>query len=188
VPPAWRERARAALAAAGADPGRAPMLVHPGAGGARKRWAPAGFAAALARLGARAGVEVVVHQGPADAEAVRDLLAVLGPGLPRLVEPDLATLAAVLAAAAGYLGGDSGVSQLAAAVGAPGVIVYPADTRERWAPWSAAALAVSARDDPGLAAEVAARLAERLRPADGTVSGRPPGTTAASRPSSRASP
>jgi ADP-heptose:LPS heptosyltransferase len=54
----------------------------------------------------------------------------------RLVEPDLPVLAAVLAGAAAYLGGDTGVSHLAAAVGSPAVLVVPSVTRERWAPWS----------------------------------------------------
>ncbi|HSB41237.1 MAG TPA: glycosyltransferase family 9 protein, partial [Methylomirabilota bacterium] len=48
----------------------------------------------------------------------------------------------VLASARGYLGGDSGVSHLAAAVGAPSVVLFPPATRRRWAPWSPTALAI----------------------------------------------
>ena len=47
-----------------------------------------------------------------------------------LVSPPLPVLAGVLSMAQAYLGGDSGVSHLAAAVGAPAVILFPAGHAE----------------------------------------------------------
>ena len=53
--------------------------------------------------------------------------------------------AALLAGAALYLGNDSGISHLAAAVGAPGVVLFgPTDAR-RWRPLSPAIVALQAR-------------------------------------------
>jgi ADP-heptose:LPS heptosyltransferase len=120
---------------------------------------------------------VLLHQGPADREAVDRVATTLELPLPRLIEPPLPCLAAVLAEAAAYLGGDSGVSHLAASVGAPGVMLFPAATRERWAPWSPTARPV-ATDEPAAAPEpVAGILVEALgrrgRP------GGPPACTAA---------
>jgi ADP-heptose:LPS heptosyltransferase len=130
---------RHALREAGGDGARSVLLVHPGAGGAAKRWPVVGFAAALARLReATAPLAIAVHQGPADAEAAEALMAVLGPRAILLREPPLEALAGVLAAAALYLGNDSGVSHLAAAMGAPSVVLF-GRARLGWRPWGATA-------------------------------------------------
>ncbi len=176
VPAEWSGPAREALRRAGVAAGPPLLVVHPGAGGGWKRWSPEGFAEVIARL-SRTGAQALVHQGPADREAADRLAALVDPSVARLVEPDLPVLAAALADAGAYLGGDSGVSQLAAALGVPGVVLYPQETRERWEPWNPSALALPMTGDPGQPAEVAARLI-------GMLAGRP----GASRPSSRASP
>jgi ADP-heptose:LPS heptosyltransferase len=113
------------------------------------------------------GHEPEEGRSAADAEAAQALLARLGDGVGTLLEPDLPRLAATLAAARAYLGGDSGVSHLAAAVGAPSVILFPPATRRRWAPWSPSAVAVEvtgeAREVERVAGEVARRLATSQR-------------------------
>jgi ADP-heptose:LPS heptosyltransferase len=86
------------------------------------------------------GFQLLVHQGPADAQAVEALCAILPLSPPRLVEPTLTELAGALALAQAYLGSDSGVSHLAASVGTPSVILYPAETLRRWAPWAPGAV------------------------------------------------
>jgi heptosyltransferase III len=121
---------------------RPTLIVHPGSGGAWKLWPAERFAAVIAGLRDRRALDVLVHQGPADAEAAAGLLARLGPGAAALREPELPELAAALGSARGYLGGDSGVSHLAAAVGAPSVVLFPPATRRRWAPWSPTAVAI----------------------------------------------
>jgi ADP-heptose:LPS heptosyltransferase len=136
-------RVPAALAAAVPPPGPGPRLVvHPGSGGAWKQWPAERFAAVIETLRKRHPLEVLVHQGPADAEAALRLLARLAGPATTLREPPLPRLAAVLAAATAYLGGDSGVSHLAAAVGAPSVVLFPPATRRRWAPWSPTAVPI----------------------------------------------
>jgi ADP-heptose:LPS heptosyltransferase len=128
------------LRLAGPVPARAPLVVHPGSGGAWKQWPADRFAAVIETVTARRALPVIVHQGPADGAAVDALAARLPAGCARLVEPDLPILAAALAAARVYLGGDSGVSHLAAAMGAPSVILFPAATRRRFSPWSPTAV------------------------------------------------
>jgi len=161
VPPALRDAGRAALAAAGWD-GRPFVLVHAGAGGRAKRWPADGFAAALATLGA--GYDVVVHRGPADADAVEALVSRLG-RRPRLLDhPALDALAGAVTHAASWLGNDSGVSHLAAAVGAPCVVLFhPANLA--WRPWAGGAAVVTVAPDtvrPADVAAVAAALAGRV--------------------------
>jgi ADP-heptose:LPS heptosyltransferase len=52
-----------------------------------------------------------------------------------LLLPALSALAGVLRLASAYVGNDSGVSHLAAAVGVPAVIVFEA-TNLPWRPWA----------------------------------------------------
>jgi len=118
------------------------LVVHPGSGGAWKQWPAERFAAVIEALRGRHPLDVLVHQGPADAETAPRLLAQLPAVAAVLLEPPLPRLAAVLASARGYLGGDSGVSHLAAAVGAPSVVLFPPATRRRWAPWSPTAVPI----------------------------------------------
>jgi ADP-heptose:LPS heptosyltransferase len=151
VVPALLSRGREALRAAGADEGRRVVLVHPGAGSAAKRWPAAAFAEALA---GRRNVEIVVHEGPADAAPAADLAARL-PGARRLREPDLPALAGALARCAAYLGNDSGVSHLAAAVGTPSVVVFAA-ANLAWRPWAPAARVLTVVMDRAEAVDVGA--------------------------------
>ena len=165
IPPAWRSRARDALTAVGVPSARPFLLVHPGAGGLDKRWPAERFAETLAA--ARGEHALVLHEGPADHDAVAALtarLAAIGAAArpARLVEPDLPLLAGVLAEARAYLGGDSGVSHLAAAVGAAAVIAFPPATRARWAPWGPRALTIAPDDDA--AAALRSALTGRARP------------------------
>jgi hypothetical protein len=146
----WRIAARTALMALDVGENRPILIAHPGAGARWKQAPTTRFAQVLERMTADGGFEVVVHQGPADAEAVEALAAALGTPPKRLIEPALTELAGALALAQAYLGSDSGVSHLAACVGVPSVILYPPETLRRWAPWASTAvpLAIGPDGDP----------------------------------------
>jgi heptosyltransferase III len=110
------------------------LVVHPGAGGAAKCWPAGAFARVITTVAARARMNVLAHRGPADAEPAAALRRHLGAGLRWLDEPALPVLAGVLAEAQAYLGNDSGVSHLAAALGVPSVVLF--DRRHlAWRPW-----------------------------------------------------
>jgi ADP-heptose:LPS heptosyltransferase len=130
---ALRVAGDAALRASGIDAARRFVVVHPGAGSPAKCWPTGGFADALAATAARGDVQVLVHQGPADAEPVARLRDRL-PAARLLCEPALPILAGVLARCAAYVGNDSGVSHLAAAVGAPSIVLF-AEANLAWRPW-----------------------------------------------------
>jgi ADP-heptose:LPS heptosyltransferase len=111
---------------AGRLPG--PVLVaHPGAGARGKRWDGAGLVQ-VAQWWRSSGGSVVTVAGPAEAEDAPLL------GAPEARDWPLPDVAALLARAALYLGNDSGISHLAGAVDAPGVVLFgPTDPR-RWRP------------------------------------------------------
>jgi len=145
----WRIAARTTLMSLGVDESRPLLIAHPGAGARWKEAPAARFAQALERMAADGGFEVLIHQGPADGNAVNALLRGLTIPTQLLLEPSLTELAGALALAQAYLGSDSGVSHLAASVGTPSVILYPPETIRQWAPWapSAVALGVGSEGD-----------------------------------------
>jgi len=164
VPARLTDEGRRAVLDAGWS-GETPLVVvHPGAGGVSKRWPAEGFAAVLARLAARGGIMLAVHRGPADAEAVAALEARLrGPKIV-LKEPSLPALAGLLGCATAYLGNDSGVSHLAAALGVPSVVLFTRDHLD-WQPWApdvavlqVATSALDSADCDSVGAAMAARL------------------------------
>ncbi|HET7342338.1 MAG TPA: glycosyltransferase family 9 protein [Methylomirabilota bacterium] len=134
LPEGVRALGAEALVAAGMDAPRPWLFVHPGAGGAAKQWPAQGFARVVSTLAARARINVLVHQGPADAAAVAALRRHLGEGAVALTDPALPALAGALARAAVFVGNDSGVSHLAAALGVPSLILFDARHLD-WRPW-----------------------------------------------------
>jgi ADP-heptose:LPS heptosyltransferase len=135
VPPAIVALGRAALRDAGWDGAEPVALLHPGAGSARKRWPVEGFAAVAREACRSRRLALIVHEGPADGDAAAALVAALGATAIPLREPSLEALAGALATAALYLGNDSGVSHLAAVIGAPGVVLYTPGLLG-WRPWT----------------------------------------------------
>lgn len=118
-------------AAAAEWTGRLPprfVAVHPGSGSAVKNWPTERFAELMAGW---SGPFLLV-EGPADAEAASSLRALPGAvvarGLPARV------LGALLAQAGLFVGHDSGVSHLAAAWGAPSVVLFGPTEPGLWAP------------------------------------------------------
>ena len=98
------------------------IVIHPGSGGRRKLLPPGKWAALIDEFRPR---RVVLTCGPADDAVIADVLDRVGDPAPRVVKNEpVTTLAGVLANADGYFGCDSGVTHLAAALGAPTVAVF----------------------------------------------------------------
>lgn len=131
VDSASRAAARAALAA---PPDSQLVLIHPGSGGRAKCWPLDTFAALAAAL-ARAGCAVRFILGPAERERLSPAAQQqLSDAAPLLAPSDACDLAATLSVATLYVGNDSGVSHLAAAVGAPTVAIFGATDPRVWRP------------------------------------------------------
>jgi ADP-heptose:LPS heptosyltransferase len=124
------EEGRRALAGAGGE-GRS-MVIHPGSGGAAKKWPMKRFLKVAARLEA-AGWRVYWSFGEADEDEREAWRAAGSPGT-ALEEGELGRLAAVLAQADGYLGNDSGVTHLAAAAGCRTLALFGPSDADKWAP------------------------------------------------------
>lgn len=107
------------------------VALHPGSGGAAKRWPPERFAA-LAALARQAGYAPLLLAGEADADVAGSVLS--HSALPLARDLPLATLAALLARCAGYVGNDSGVSHLAGLLGVPTVALFGPTDPARWSP------------------------------------------------------
>lgn len=103
-----------------------PVLLFPGSGSPKKNWPLERFIA-LARSLAPSPVLMVL--GPAECH-FRAALA----DFPCLIEPTLGCLAGLAQQALGFVGNDSGVSHLAAAAGAPGVVIFGPTSPARWRP------------------------------------------------------
>jgi ADP-heptose:LPS heptosyltransferase len=106
------------------------ILLHPGAGSIRKRWALSNFLAVESTLRAE-GLKPEFVLGPAERDLAQDLRQ---PDRPLHVLDDLLELLDLFRFAGGYIGNDSGASHLAAYCGLPTTVIFgPADP-ERWAP------------------------------------------------------
>jgi ADP-heptose:LPS heptosyltransferase len=118
------------LLANGINPDREHIIaVHPGSGSASKCWPSDRFAVVIQAL-LRHRVRVVLIQGPADEEATQAVARQVRVSLPRLREETLATAVGVLSSCDEFLGNDSGMTQLATALGMPTVAVFgPTDPR-----------------------------------------------------------
>jgi len=120
---------------------RRPILaIGPTANWSGKQWPAERFAALAAALIARGGAldaaQVLVAGAPTEANMARPVMTALPPektvcafGWP------LPVLAAAFARASLYVGNDSGLMHLAAAVGAPAVGLFGPSRDEHYAPW-----------------------------------------------------
>ena len=138
VPP--EARAWAAQWLADRLPGPSPIAVHPGSGSANKCWPAARFAALIERISG----SVLVLRGPADGAPCKELARRLGGrgNIAEAVAPGVPQLAGLIGACRAFIGNDSGVSHLAAALGVPTVAVYGRTDPAVWSPLGPAVRAV----------------------------------------------
>jgi ADP-heptose:LPS heptosyltransferase len=166
--PASRAEARRLLG--GPRPARAPYVcLHPGASRPANRWPPESFAAVADRL-AGAGHRVVLTGSRAESPVTAAVAsAMTAPVVDLAGRTSVVTLAAVFAGARLVVSNDTGAAHVAAALHAPGVVVFHAGgDPARWAPLDRTRHCVvapepGAGDWPTVAAVLAA-VAARLTP------------------------
>ncbi len=158
------------------------IALHPGIGGfsTARQWSPARMAAVGQSLAAD-GYRLVVTGGR-DAharDAADELLRYLGPApaLDLTGTSDIAVSAAIYADAALFIGSDNGMAHLAAAVGAPSVVVFGPSNHRAWAPYGAVECNPGALDVPPDARVVVLRSGIACSPCfyTGYTLGRPQG-------------
>jgi len=106
------------------------LVVHPGSGGQAKRWSRSGFRAVCNRWAQRFEQPLLLL-GPAEGGEVEEWRS---PNMRVVYCDTLRELVARLAGARAYLGNDSGVTHLAAALGLRGVALFGPSDEHRWRP------------------------------------------------------
>lgn len=137
VPPLHRDLAAGMLSRAGYDGTRPIIVVHPGSGSRAKNWPFDRYEAMIDTCRAHVGPFVVLFSGPAEDEHMRDRIDDFvrsRSGMVHYAAADLSAVAALLHAADLYVGNDSGVSHLAAAVGCRTIVLFGPTDPVRWRP------------------------------------------------------
>ena len=112
-----------------------PLALHPGSGSERKNWPEAKWAKLLQHLANSTDFDLLLVGGEAEGERLQRLAAALPPARSQVAQSlPLADLAHRLAACRAFIGHDSGISHLAAAVGLPGLVLWGDTAEEIWRP------------------------------------------------------
>src|SRR5688572_26620997 len=121
-------------------------LLHPAAAFATKQWAAENFARVAESLAERgfASVAIATPRERETLEALVDQAAV------RIVSLDLSLpeVAALAARSQIFVGNDSGIAHIAAAVGTPSVVIFGSSNVAHWRPWNKAAAEVVREELP----------------------------------------
>ncbi|MBI3882353.1 MAG: glycosyltransferase family 9 protein [Verrucomicrobia bacterium] len=158
-------RLRMTAGEAPARPAAPTLACHPGSGSEKKNWPEPQWAALLDELVARTEANLLIVGGEAEGKVLERLAAKLSPERVRIARSvPLPELARLLAGCDAFLGHDSGITHLAAAVGLPGVVLWGVSNAVIWRPPSPRMEIV--RQPGGLAAlsvnEVLARVRKLL--------------------------
>jgi len=123
------------LTAAGLRERQRFALVHPAAAFATKQWATSNFARIVEELAAREIVTVAItthHESAINEELIRASAAPIVP----FVDLTLPEVTALASQARLFVGNDSGIAHIAAAVGTPSVVIFGSSNRAHWQPWA----------------------------------------------------
>ena len=153
-------RGKEILAENGIMPTTKPVVIHPGSGGAHKCWHLDNFLS-VSRALAKKGVEVVFLFGPAEAERFSEpAIAQIRAAGKLLTNLSLAEVLGVLGCSRGYIGNDSGITHLAAAVGIRTVVVFGPTDPAVYAPIGPA-VTILRRNETDFAGAISEELQQR---------------------------
>ncbi|MHB8521084.1 MAG: glycosyltransferase family 9 protein [Limisphaerales bacterium] len=137
------------------------LALHPGSGSEGKNWPETQWAKLLRDLIAATDLNLLLVGGEAEAGRVSRLAGSLPPERVRLaVDRTLVELAQWLARCVAFVGHDSGITHLAAAVGLPGVILWGETNETVWRPRSERMVIL--RDPGGVTALSETRVFKQL--------------------------
>jgi lipopolysaccharide heptosyltransferase II len=125
------------LKAAGLDESRAFALVHPAAAFESKTWAASNFARVIEHLQQRGHASVAIV-GPGETRVLDALREQTTAPLVTFDDLSLPEVTALAARSALFVGNDSGLAHIAAAVSTPQVVVFGSSNVAHWRPWTQA--------------------------------------------------
>ena len=111
------------------------LAAHPGSGSEKKNWPAEKWRELLVRLITETDSRILLVSGEAEEDRVKRLALTLPAERVRLAENlPLAELAALLTGAHAFLGHDSGITHIAAALGVPTFIIWGPSNERIWRP------------------------------------------------------
>ena len=110
-------------------------MIHPTAAFDTKQWAVENFARVAEQLRKRSLTPVVVV-APNEKEIAQALIAQSSAAPAVLSDLSLPEVTALASRARLFVGNDSGVAHIAAAAGAPCVVIFGSSNRNHWRPWT----------------------------------------------------
>ena len=143
------QSARAWLTERFGDAAGRTIVVHPGSGTPRKCWPARRFVELIERL-IGSGATVVLLRGPADDSACRAVQSSLGgeEHVPVAQFADLEAVAGLIRRVDAFVGNDSGVAHLAAALGTPTVAIFGPTDPAVWRPLGEAVTVLGVQGTP----------------------------------------
>jgi len=125
----------AKLRAAGLDEAAPIALVHPAAAFETKRWDVRNFARVTEYLHARS-LNCVAVAATNEAGIVHELVRESSAPVTALTNLSLQEVTALASRSRLFVGNDSGIAHIAAAVGAPSVVIFGSSNITHWRPWA----------------------------------------------------
>ena len=110
------------------------VVLHPAAAFQTKQWAANNFGRVADALSAK-GLAVVVITTPNEKQIVEELKQSTTAPTVAFTDLSLPEITALLARARLFVGNDSGIAHIAAAVQAPSVVIFGSSNRAHWRPW-----------------------------------------------------
>ena len=112
-------------------------LIHPAAAFETKQWATRNFARVAEDLAGR-GFNVVAIAAPNEARVINELVANSSAHVTAFADLSLPEVTALAARSRLFVGNDSGIAHIAAAVRVPSVVIFGSSNVAHWRPWSLA--------------------------------------------------
>lgn len=110
-------------------------VIHPAAAFDTKRWSAQNFAGVIAELQARK-IHPLLISGPNETDLVDEIFAMSEYPISAFPNLSLPEVTALLSRAHLFIGNDSGIAHMAAAVGTPSVVIFGSSNRAHWGPWA----------------------------------------------------
>ncbi len=130
-----RDRASEILVNHGIQPNDALIAIHPGSGGRGKTWPVERFLELADNLLAAYPAQIVFIVGPGDERIKEVLLKTVSSKFPVILDSlALPHIGGVLERCCVYVGNDSGITHMAAAIGVPVVTIFGPSDPVRWTP------------------------------------------------------
>jgi ADP-heptose:LPS heptosyltransferase len=124
------------------------IVIHPGSGSKKKVWPWERFVDLVHYLERHLRLRTVIVLGPAEGTEIQNGLEGMGEGAPILVKGlSLLQVASVIEGCQLFIGNDSGISHLAAALGLPTVALFGPTDPMVWSPRGEKAVVIQKRID-----------------------------------------